>query len=66
MHQARLADWLSLNLHRNCLQDAVENLPRELLGVLMAPLMSLMPASIQNWTSGATTILLSRFLPPKC
>ena len=61
MHQAHLAEWLSLNTHQSCLQDAVDK-PYELLEVLVEELMYLMPAAIQKWTSGATTILLSRVL----
>lgn len=65
IHQPHLAEWLSLNIHQSCVQDAVEK-PYKLLEVLTGSLMYLMPASIQMWTSGATTILLSRFLPPNC
>ncbi len=65
MHKVRLAEWLSLNICQSCLQDAMGK-PKELLEVLMGALMTLMPASIQNWTSGATNVLLSRFLLPNC
>ncbi|KAL0037196.1 hypothetical protein WJX79_005216 [Trebouxia sp. C0005] len=50
-------DMITVQLFND--MDAVEK-PYKLLEVLTGSLMYLMPASIQMWTSGATTILLNK------